>query len=514
MHVYDELALTDGAVAAGGGQHGDDRGGHRSVTPSQHICKPTDMAGQPIESYALLGDMQTAALVSRTGSVDWLCFPRFDSGACFAALLGTEDNGHWRIAPDGAETCNRRQYRGDSLVLETEWETSSGKVRVIDFMPPRGEAPDIIRIVEGVSGHVRMTSEVRLRFDYGSVVPWVRRHDAGIYAIAGPDAGQLTTPVELEGREWAHFGHFGVDAGDRVPFVLTWHPSNQPPPRSVNAEHALTDTVDYWSDWVEQCCYDGEWHEAVVRSLITLKALTYSPTGGIVAAATTSLPEALGGERNWDYRYCWLRDAGLTLQTLLYSGFRDEAREWREWLLRAIAGDPSQLHILYGLGGERRVLEQELDWLRGYADSRPVRIGNAASDQFQLDVYGEVLDALHLDRCAELPGDDVWPLQRGLLRVLEERWNEPDQGLWEIRGDPQHFVHSKAMAWVGFDRAVRAVERFGVDGPVARWRAVRDEIHTQILANGFDEKKNSFVQAYGSTALDAATLLLPSVGFI
>jgi GH15 family glucan-1,4-alpha-glucosidase len=470
---------------------------------------------QPIESYALLGDMQTVALVSRTGSVDWMCLPRFDSPACFAALLGTADNGHWRVAPDGATTCNRRQYRDNSLILETEWETGTGKVRVIDFMPPRGEAPDLVRIVEGVSGHVRMTSELRLRFDYGSVVPWVRRIEGGIHAVAGPDAVRVRTEVEMDGRDLAHFSHFAVDAGDRVPFVLTWQSSHLPPPDVVDAEQALRDTEDYWSEWMKQSRYDGDWHAAVTRSLITLKALTYQPTGGIVAAATTSLPESLGGERNWDYRFCWLRDATMTLQSLIYSGFTDEARAWRTWLMRAIAGDPRQLRIMYGLGGERRLPEQELDWLTGYAGSRPVRIGNAASEQFQLDVYGEVLDALHLDRCSGLSlVEDAWSIQRGLLDTLEEMWRKPDKGIWEMRGDPRHFVYSKVMAWVGFDRAVRAVEGFGLDGPVARWRAVRDEIHAEVLAKGYDADRGTFTQSYGSHALDASTLLLPQVGFL
>ena len=470
---------------------------------------------EPIESYALLGDMQTAALVSRTGSIDWLCVPRFDSPACLAALLGDAENGFWRIAPAGAERCTRRAYDGDTLILHTEWETTGGAVRVIDFMPLRGEAPDVVRIVEGLSGRVEMSCEMRLRFDYGAMVPWVRGFDGGFSAAGGPDSVYVRSDVPLEGRDFAHAATFTVGEGDRVPFVLTWHPSHLPPPRQVDPEKALKQTRRYWRGWSKQCHYDGEWRDAVMRSLITLKALTYEPTGGVVAAATTSLPEALGGDRNWDYRYCWLRDASMTLQGMVYTGYLDEAREWREWLLRAIGGDPKRLRIMYGLGGERRLAEQDLDHLSGYAGSTPVRIGNAASDQRQLDVYGEVLDALHLDRSSGLsPEDDVWAMQQGLLDYLESIWAEPDRGLWEMRGDPRHYVHSKVMAWVGFDRAVRAVEQFGLDGPADRWRALRDEIHAEIVDKGYDDKRSTFTQSYGSKALDAATLLIPQVGFL
>jgi GH15 family glucan-1,4-alpha-glucosidase len=471
---------------------------------------------EPIESYALLGDMQTAALVSATGSVDWLCLPRFDSSACFAALLGNEDNGQWRIAPSGVSgRCTRRSYDGDSLVLITEWETAEGAVRVIDFMPPRDEAPDVVRIVEGLAGRVEMSCELRIRFDYGTLLPWVRHDEHGITATGGPDSVHLVTPVELEARDYSHVAAFTVGKGDRVPFVLTWHASHLDRPKPVDPEKALSETHDYWRNWVKPCSYDGEWRDAVIRSLITLKALTYSPTGGIVAAATTSLPEALGGERNWDYRYCWLRDASMTLQTLVYTGYLDEARAWREWLLRCIGGDPKLLRIMYGLSGERRIGEQEIGSLAGYAGSRPVRIGNAASEQRQLDVYGEVLDSLHLDRCSGLsPEDDAWSMQLGLLEFLESAWAEPDRGLWEMRGDDQHYVHSKVMAWVGFDRAVRAVERFGLDGPVDRWRALRDEVHAEVCDKGYDAKRRTFTQSYGSKALDAATLLIPQVGFL
>ena len=470
---------------------------------------------EPIESYALLGDMQTAALVSQTGSIDWLCVPRFDSPACFAALLGDEDNGFWRLAPTGAERCTRRAYDGDTLVLHTDWETTEGAVRVIDFMPLRGQAPDVVRVVEGLTGKVEMSCAIRIRFDYGALMPWVRRRDDGFSATAGPDSVYLRTPVPLEGHDYTHTATFTVSEGERVPFVLTWQASNLPAPDHVDPERALEQALDYWHKWSSQCRYDGEWSEAVIRSIITLKALIYEPTGGVVAAATTSLPEALGGDRNWDYRYCWLRDASMMLQGMVYDGHFDEARAWREWLLRAIGGDPKKLRIMYGLSGERRLAEQEVDHLSGYAGSRPVRIGNAASEQRQLDVYGEILDALHLDRASGLSAeDDAWAMQLGVLDYLESIWAEPDSGLWEMRGDPQHYVHSKVMAWAGFDRAVRAVENFGVDGPVDRWREVRDKIHAQVCDEGFDEKRNTFTQYYGSKALDAATLLLPQVGFL
>jgi GH15 family glucan-1,4-alpha-glucosidase len=468
-----------------------------------------------IEDYGLIGDMQTAALVDRTGSVDWLCLPRFDSAACFAALLGTEDNGRWLLAPAGADTCTRRAYRGDTLILETEWERPEGVVRVIDFMPPRGEAPDIVRIVEGISGSVPMRSELRLRFDYGSVVPWVRRTSGGIDAVAGPDSAYLRTPVEVVGRDLTTYAEFTVRAGERVPFVLTWHPSHQPHPRAVDAEQALGDTERIWTEWIGRLDYDGEWRDAVARSLVTLKALTYAPTGGIAAAATTSLPETIGGVRNWDYRFCWLRDATMTLQSLVYSGYLDEAKAWREWLLRAIAGNPQDLRIMYGLAGERRLPEQELDWLAGYEGSKPVRVGNQAARQFQLDVYGEVFDALHLDRFSGLsPEAEAWELQRVLMEFLEGHWNEPDQSLWEVRGDPHHYVHSKVMAWAGADRMVKGVRSFGLEGPVDRWQALRDEIHRDVCEKGYDAERGTFTQYYGSKALDSALLLIPQVGFL
>ena len=472
------------------------------------------MAGR-IEDYALLGDLQTAALVGLDGSIDWLCFPHFDSGACFAALLGDEENGHWRLAPAAGGRATRRSYRGDTLVLETVWETPEGTVKVIDCMPPRDEAPDIVRVVEGVSGRVPMHSQLRLRFDYGRVTPWVRKVDGQIVAVAGPDSAWLSTPAPLEGRDFATHSEFSVSAGERVPFVLTWHPSWERPPKPVDPYAAVEDTEAWWTDWMSHSTYDGGWQPEVRRSLATLKALTFQPTGGIVAAATTSLPEQLGGPRNWDYRYCWLRDAALTLQALMGAGFKAEAGKWRDWLLRAIAGDPSELQIMYGITGARRLPELELDWLAGYEGSRPVRVGNAAADQLQLDVWGETLDGLSFAREAGLSrNDDAWRLQINLLEFLEGNWREPDNGLWEMRGDRQHFVHSKVMAWVAFDRMVSGVEHFGLHGPVDDWRRVRQEIRDEVLAKGFDAERNTFTQAYGSHQLDASLLLIPQVRFL
>jgi GH15 family glucan-1,4-alpha-glucosidase len=470
---------------------------------------------EPIESYALLGDMQTAALVSKRGGVDWLALPRFDSGACFAALLGDDSNGTWQMSPAGAPECTRRRYRGETMILETEWETADGAVRIIDFMPPRGEAPDVVRIVEGISGRVAMQTTLRVRFDYGSILPWARRVDGVLRMTAGPDSLCLSSPIRLKPKDMAHHAEFTVAAGDRVPFVLTWQASHLRPPKPVDAEQALRDTETAWTQWVAHCHYDGEWRDAVIRSLATLKALTYAPTGGIVAAATTSLPEAIGGERNWDYRFCWLRDATMTLQALLYAGCTEEAKAWREWLLRAVAGDPSKMQIMYGIAGERRLTEFTLPWLSGYEGSTPVRVGNEASGQFQLDVYGELLDALHLDRSSGLSAHDTaWALQRSVLDQLESQWQVPDQSLWEMRGDPRHFVHSKVMAWVGFDRAVLAVEKFGLDGDVEKWRGLRDEIHEQVCEQGFNAERNTFTQSYGSSTLDASLLLIPQVGFL
>ncbi|MBG0564284.1 glycoside hydrolase family 15 protein [Actinoplanes aureus] len=467
----------------------------------------------PIEDYAIIADTQTSALVGRNGSIDWLCVPRFDSGAIFAALLGDEENGHWTLCPAGDYTA-RRWYRDETLVLETEFETEDGVVRLIDFMPPRTESPSVVRIVEGVRGEVEMSMVLRLRFDYGHVVPWVYREQGDLVAVAGPDAAWLRTPVQTRGENLATRAEFTVRAGDQVPFTLTWRPSHLTPPESANPVHQLGVTEGYWRGWVSECTYEGEWRDAVVRSLLTLKALTYAPTGGIVAAATTSLPEKLGGVRNWDYRFCWLRDATITLQSLLYSGFQSEARAWRKWLLRAIAGNPAELQIMYGVAGERRLDEYVATWLTGY-DGNPVRIGNAAAEQFQLDVYGEVMDALHQGRRAGLKADDPsWGLQVQLMEFVEEHWRDPDEGIWEVRGGPKQFVHSKLMAWVAADRAVKAVDEFDLDGPIDRWTRLRDDIRADILENGYDPDRKTFTQFYGSEELDAALLMVPLVGFL
>jgi GH15 family glucan-1,4-alpha-glucosidase len=468
-----------------------------------------------IEDYAVIGDLHTAALVGRDGSLDWLCLPHFDSAACFAALLDTPDAGRWLLAPAGVGTCSRRRYQGDTLVLETEWDTPDGQVRVLDFMPPRGQAADVIRIVEGVSGAVPMLGELRLRFDYGQIVPWVRRDERGLVAVAGPDAVYLSTPAPLEGHDLATISEFTIRAGQRLPFVLTWAPSARPRPRPVDADRALADTSAFWLQWSGRSRVQGPYRDAVQRSLVTLKALTFAPTGGIVAAATTSLPEQIGGPRNWDYRYCWLRDATLTLQSLLAAGYTQEATAWREWLLRAIAGDPAKLQIMYGLDGTRRLPEYELPWLAGYEKSAPVRVGNAAADQLQLDVWGEVLDGLSLTRNALLHhADDSWDIQVALMEHLEGAWNQPDNGLWEMRGPRQHFTHSKVMAWVAADRMVDAINVSGLPGPVERWQALRDQIHAEVLTHGFDNDHNTFVQSYGSTDLDASLLLIGRVGFL
>ncbi|MCX5413441.1 glycoside hydrolase family 15 protein [Streptomyces sp. NBC_00059] len=474
-----------------------------------------------IEDYALIGDLQTAALVGRNGSVDWLCLPRFDSGACFAALLGDEDNGHWRIAPQGThstENCTRRAYVDDSLVLETFWETRTGTVKVVDFMPQRDKAPDVMRIVEGVSGTVDMSSVLRLRFDFGSVVPWMRRSHGHRVAVAGPDSVWLRSepPVKTWGQQFSTCSSFTVTEGESVAFVLTWHPSHSPRPKLIDPHKALKHTLTDWAKWSARCTYQGRHREAVLRSLITLKALTYAPTGGIVAALTTSLPEEIGGVRNWDYRYCWLRDSTLTLGAMVSAGYLQEAAAWRDWLLRAVAGDPADLQIMYGLGGERRLPETELTWLRGYENSLPVRTGNAAVRQLQLDVYGEVIDSLRLARDAGL--DDkphAWNLQLSLLGFLESTWREPDEGLWEVRGERRHFVHSKVMAWVAADRAVRTLEENpGLPGDADRWRAMRDAVHAEVCEKGYDPVRNTFTQYYGSQELDASTLLILRTGFL
>ncbi|AVH98112.1 MULTISPECIES: glycoside hydrolase family 15 protein [Streptomyces] len=473
---------------------------------------------QRIDDYAMIGDLQTAALVGRDGSVDWLCLPRFDSAACFAAILGDRENGHWRIAPKGATTCTSRRYAEDSLVLETYWETRTGTVKVVDFMPQRDAYPDVMRIVEGVSGSVEMSAVLRLRFDYGSIVPWMRRSDGHRVAVAGPDAVWLRSEphVKTWGQQFSTCSAFTVAAGEKVAFVLTWHPSHEPRPDLVDPFEALEQSLADWRDWAARCTYRGPHREAVLRSLITLKALTYAPTGGIVAAPTTSLPEEVGGVRNWDYRSCWLRDSSLTLGALLAAGYVEEAAAWRDWLLRSVAGDPADLQIMYGPAGERRLPETTLPWLRGYADSAPVRTGNAAVDQFQLDVYGEVMDSLNRAREAGIPAErHAWNLQLSLLGFLESTWREPDEGLWEVRGPRRHFTHSKVMAWVAADRAVRTLEADpSLPGDAARWRAMRDDIHAQVCDRAYDPVRNTFTQSYGSRELDAATLLIPQVGFL
>jgi GH15 family glucan-1,4-alpha-glucosidase len=468
-----------------------------------------------IEDYALVGDCQTAALVGRDGSVDWLCLPRFDSGACFAALLGTAQHGRWLLAPRSEVRPTTRRYRDDTLVLETEFETAEGTAGVIDCMPGRGREPHLVRLVEGRKGRVPMRLELILRFDYGSVVPWVQRTDDGIWAIAGPDSVRLRTPVALHGENLTTVADFTVAAGQRVPFTLAWHPSHEPAPPAIDPEVAVRLTEEWWREWSGRCTYRGPWRAAVVRSVITLKALSYSPTGGILAAATTSLPEQLGGVRNWDYRFCWLRDATFTLYALPNAGYRDEARAWRGWLLRAVAGQPAATTIMYGLAGERRLTELELSWLPGYEGARPVRIGNAACRQFQLDVYGEVLDAMYQSRRMGLePEEAGWRLEQALLTFVESACELPDEGIWEVRGPRRHFTHSKVMAWVAMDRAVKAVEHFGLQGPVERWRELRDTVHEQVCREGFDAELGAFVQSYGAKELDASLLLIPLVGFL
>ena len=470
-----------------------------------------------IEDYAFLSDTQTCALVSRDGSIDWLCFPRFDSGACFAALLGDEGNGRWVFTPNEDITAIRRRYRGNTLILETEIETRSGAVRLIDFMPPRGKAPDIIRVIEGLRGQVTLHMELIIRFDYGHIVPWVRKVDDTLQAIAGPDALVLRTSVQTHGEELRTVADFNVQSGDRIPFVLTWFPSHEKAPPAVHADHALGDTEAYWNEWAGACRQHGQWHDAVVRSLITLKGLTYAPTGGIVAAATTSLPEEIGGVRNWDYRYCWVRDATFTLTALMNAGFVDEAKAWRQWLLRAVAGTPAQMQIMYGVRGERRLDEYELPWLAGYENSKPVRVGNAASTQFQLDVYGELVGSMYrADRAGIKTSSNDWHLMTELMCFLESKWKEPDQGIWEIRGEPQQFTHSKMMAWLAFDRAAKMVEHCNcqADEHVDRWRAIRDEIHAQICERGWNARKRAFTQVYDGEELDASLLVMPLIGFL
>jgi GH15 family glucan-1,4-alpha-glucosidase len=469
-----------------------------------------------IEDYALIGDCETAALVGRDGAIDWLCWPRFDSDACLAALLGKADNGRWRIRPRGALRSTRRAYRGATLVLETTFETRTGRVTLVDFMPPRGAASDVVRIVRGDEGRVPMTMDLVLRFGYGAQVPWVAQLDDGaLRAIAGPDSVTLRTPVGVRGGGERMTAAFTVERGDAVPFVLTYARSHEPPPRAIEPKIALQQTEAFWTAWSARFEGEGRWGSDIRRSLIILKALTYAPTGGIVAAPTTSLPEALGGGRNWDYRYCWVRDATLSLLAMMNAGFFEEAAAWRDWLLRAVAGNPGQMQIMYGLAGERRLTEWTVPWLAGYEGSAPVRVGNAAHAQLQLDVYGELMDTLHHARRGSLSTNaSGWDLQRALLEHLESVWQEPDAGIWEVRGEPAAFTYSRVMAWVAFDRAVKSVERLGLDGPVAHWRRLRDRIHREVCEKGYDRRRKTFVRSYGSRHLDASLLLMPQLGFL
>ena len=467
----------------------------------------------------MIGDTQTAALIGDDGSVDWMCAPRFDSGACFAALLGDENNGRWLIAPAAGGRATRRRYRDHTLVLETEFETPEGAVRIIDFMPIRDQTVDVVRIVEGLRGHVPMQMHLTIRFDYGQTIPWVRNIGGALVAVAGPDALVLRAPVETRGVGHSTVAEFTVRSGQRVPFSLAWYPSHQDVPRPRNTAWSLSRTESWWHNWSKKWTYDGDYPEAVQRSVITLKALTYAPTGGIVAAPTTSLPEWIGSVRNWDYRFCWLRDATFTLLSLLHAGYEEEAKAWRGWLLRATAGEPDDLQIMYGPAGERRLTEWEVPWLPGYQGSKPVRVGNAASEQFQLDVYGEVIDALYESRRGAIVDRDMHALDLilALLDFLEDAWKRPDEGIWEVRGPRQHFTHSKVMAWVAFDRAIRGLHEFGTQDDIdaaTRFAAIRDEIHAEVCAKAYDADRKTFVQAYGSSNLDAALLMMPLVGFL
>jgi GH15 family glucan-1,4-alpha-glucosidase len=470
-----------------------------------------------IEDYAIIGNTCTTALVGINGSIDWLCVPRFDSPACFAALLGSEENGHWLIAPKGEIKTTRRQYRQDTLILETEFETADGVVAIIDFMPihERIGQVDVVRIVEGRKGRVPMQMVATFRFDYGSVMPWVTARPGGLRAIAGPDAIKLRSEVATRGEDFATKADFAVSEGQRIPFTLTYYPSHEWEPGNKHPLHMLTETEAWWREWSGRGKVEEPWREPVMRSLITLKALTYSPSGGIVAAATTSLPEKIGGERNWDYRICWLRDSTFTLYALSIAGYYDEAKAWRQWLLRAIAGEPAKMQIMYGLRGERRLTEFEVGWLPGYENSAPVRIGNAAHEQFQLDVYGEVMDSFYASRKQKIePEPEAAAVENALMEFLETAWKEPDEGIWEVRGPRRHFTHSKMMAWVAADRAVKLIEKFGNEGPAERWKKLRDEIRADVLARGFNPKRGAFVQDYGSELLDASLLMMPLIGFL
>jgi len=469
----------------------------------------------PIEQYAFIGDCQSGALVGRDGSIDWLCLPRFDSDACFAALLGDRENGRWLIEPQADIRQVQRRYREETLILETEFTTDSGRVTVVDFMPLRDGAANLVRIVRGQSGSVAMRTELILRLGYGSVCPWVRKSERGIIAIAGPDAFELSTPVEVHGENFHTVGEFVVEAGESVAFTLTWFPSFEPKPEPIDPYDEVEVTQQWWRDWVQQGREWPEHGEAVRRSLITLKALTYEPTGGMVAALTTSLPETWGGKRNWDYRYCWLRDSTFTLFALLDGGYREEAKAWRDWLLRAVAGKPEEVQPIYGVLGERRLHEWEVPWLTGYHGASPVRVENEACEQLQLDVYGEVCDVLHLGREKGIaPDDNAWRIQRQLIDHLQKIWEEPDEGIWEVRGRRRHFTHSKIMAWVAVDRCIKAVKRYGLTGDVEVWKKLRTRIHEQVCAEGFDADINSFTQYYGCKKVDAALLMIPLVGFL
>jgi GH15 family glucan-1,4-alpha-glucosidase len=476
-----------------------------------------------IEDYGLIGDCETAALVGRDGSIDWLCWPAFDSDACFTALLGTSREGRWLIAPADEITKTSRRYWDDTLILETRFATAGGTVAVIDFMPPRGKASDIVRLVRGISGRVKLRMELVIRFGFGTDIPWVKKSEDGeaLLAICGPDMTVLRTPIETRGEDMTTVADFDVGEGETVPFVLTYGPSHLDVPEAIDPEQALQDTKDFWTEWSGRCTYEGESRDLVMRSLITLKALTYEPTGGIIAAPTTSLPEILGGAKNWDYRFCWLRDATFTLLALMNSGYTEEASCWHGWLLRAVAGAPAHMQIMYGIKGQRRLLEWEADWLPGYEGAQPVRIGNAAHAQLQLDVYGELMDAFHQARVArqarepDTKFDEVtWDIECKVLEHLAEIWNRPDSGIWERRGDGRHYVSSKVMTWVAFDRAVKSAEKFGFEAPLEQWRSLRDTIHRDVCEKGFDRKLNSFVESYGSQLLDASILLLPAVGFL
>ncbi|MDA9421978.1 glucoamylase [Bradyrhizobium sp. CCBAU 53380] len=470
---------------------------------------------QRIEDYALIGDCETAALVGRNGSIDWLCWPAFDSDACFAAILGNRKNGRWLIAPAEDVIRTSRRYLGETLILETRFETESGTIALIDFMPPRGKESDIVRLVRGISGAVKMRMELIIRFGFGANIPWVRRIDHSLMAVAGQDMTVLRSPVETRGEDLTTLSDFEVKAGETVPFVLTYSPSHLDPPAPIDPDIALQETEKFWQDWCTHWSRDGDYQDLVMRSLITLKALTFAPTGGIVAAPTTSLPEKLGGSRNWDYRFCWLRDATFTLLALMNSGYTEEALAWHNWLLRAAAGAPANMQIMYGIWGQRRLLEWEAGWLAGYEGAQPVRVGNAAHAQLQLDVYGELIDAFHQSRMAKLQLDEeTWALECAVLSHLAEVWDRPDHGIWERRGQPKHYVFSKVMTWVAFDRGIKSAETFGFKAPLLHWRTLREAIHRDVCNKGLDAEEGAFVESYGSKLLDASVLLLPAVGFL